>query len=98
MGDIMSHTCGVSTASAENVQIGGTYYRDMGMYQKWKVLRAWETPEQFKGYLLGEAIGYLSRFNSETPGRGGLMDIEKAHHTLGYLIEVIKETEPIKLA
>ncbi|SOD42361.1 DUF3310 domain-containing protein [Nitrosovibrio sp. Nv4] len=70
--------------SALNVQIGGSHYKDMGAFQPWEVLRAWLTPEEFRGYMKGTAIAYLAREQS----KGGFQDIEKAAHTLQGLIEL----------
>lgn len=53
----------------------------------WDVLKAWLTPEQFTGYLLGDALVDLARFNVRAPGKGGLPDLLKARKTLDRLIE-----------
>jgi len=75
-----------------DTQVGGTHYKDMGNAQPWEVLSKWLSPTQFKGYLLGEAIAYLARVNiKDTPGKGGLQDIKKAHHTLTHLIEQLEK-------
>lgn len=72
--------------SANNEQIGGTHYRDMDI-QPWDAMRAWMSPDQFCGYLLGTAIAYLARVNVDAPGKGGIDDIEKARHVLAKLAE-----------
>jgi hypothetical protein len=72
--------------SALNTQIGGNHYKEMGEHQPWEVLRAWLTPEEFRGYMKGTAIAYLARERS----KGGDMDIEKAVHTLQGMMELIK--------
>ena len=72
--------------SANNEQIGGTNYRDMDI-QPLDAMRAWMSPEQFCGYLLGTAIAYLARVNVAAPGKGGIDDIEKARHVLAKLAE-----------
>ena len=71
---------------------GGTHYRDMGV-QPWQALEAWLTPEQFKGFLLGTATAYLARFNASAPGKGGVLDIRKARHTLAKLVEVCEKAK-----
>ena len=50
-------------------------------------MRAWMTPEQYTGFLLGNAIKYIARFNSQTAGKGGLPDLVKARDYLERLIE-----------
>lgn len=68
--------------SALNEQIDGNHYIKQGDYQPWKVLKAWLTPEEFRGYMKGTAIAYLSR----EADKGGDQDIKKAAHTLEGLI------------
>jgi len=71
-------------------QIGGDHYKQMDI-QPWEAMEAWMTTEQFAGFLLGSAIAYLGRFNSEATGKGGVTDIKKARHYLDRLIEVLEE-------
>lgn len=72
---------------ARNRQVGGDHYLNQGI-QPWDAMRAWMTREQFAGFLLGNAIKYLARFNVRAPGKGGLNDLEKAAHYLDRLIEL----------
>ena len=74
--------------SADARQVGGSHYRDMQM-QPWDVMRAWMTPEQFEGYLRGNALKYLARY----PDKHGLEDLKKAEH---YLQKLIQELEARK--
>jgi hypothetical protein len=74
--------------SALDTQVDGDHYKKLGDYQPWEVLRRWLTPEEFRGYMKGTAIAYLARERD----KGGLVDIEKAAHTLRGLIE-LGETE-----
>lgn len=76
--------------NALDVQVGGTHYKDMTI-QPWAAFDSWLTTEQHVGYLLGTAIAYLARFNSKGVGKGGLVDVEKATHTLQRLVEVAKK-------
>lgn len=46
--------------TADNIQVGGTHYKDMGM-QPWHVMQAVLTPEEFRGYLKGNVIKYAMR-------------------------------------
>ena len=70
--------------SALDQQHGGDHYKKLGDYQPWEVLRHWLTPEEFRGYMKGEAITYLARERS----KGGTLDINKAAHTLKALLEL----------
>lgn len=72
-------------AEPRSRQEGGDHYLEMGI-QPWDAMRAWLSPEQFTGYLLGCAIKYLARFNAKAAGKGGLPDLLKARHYLDQLI------------
>jgi hypothetical protein len=67
-------------------QVGGSHYKDMPI-QPWEAMEAWMTPEEYRGYHKGVAIGYLARERQ----KGGLQDIEKAVHHLHRLLEVERE-------
>lgn len=69
-------------------QVGGTHYDDMAI-APWDALEAWLTPEQFRGYLLGEGLVYLARYNAQAPGKGGVQDVMKARHCLDRLLKAI---------
>jgi|TARA_X000001388_G_scaffold64466_2_gene50697 hypothetical protein len=76
---------------AEDKQVGGSHYTELTV-TPWEVLKSWLSPAQFKGYLLGTTIHYLSRVNvKDIEGKGGLQDIKKAHHVLSYLIEHLEK-------
>jgi hypothetical protein len=72
--------------SANEKQIGGDHYKSLGDFQPWDVLRAWLTPEEYRGWMKGNAIVYLARERQ----KGGDLDIAKAEHHLNKLLEVIK--------
>ena len=55
--------------------------------QPWDAMKAWMPSEQYTGYLLGNVIKYVGRFNVQSPGKGGLPDLIKARHYLDRLIE-----------
>jgi hypothetical protein len=46
--------------SADDIQVGGSHYKDMGM-QPWTVMQVVLTPEEFRGYLKGNVIKYSMR-------------------------------------
>ena len=68
---------------ADDLQIGGDHYKNMGV-QPWKAMESWMTPEQFAGFLRGNAIKYLARCDA----KGGIDDIKKARHYIDKLVEV----------
>lgn len=70
------------TTSALGGQVGGSHYKDMSV-QPWEAMEAWLTPEEYRGYHKGVAIGYIAREQQ----KGGLQDIEKAIHHLQRLVE-----------
>jgi len=68
------------------------YYAAMKL-QPIDVLRAAQSPEQFTGFLHGNCVKYLLRFNAnpglhEITGKGGLADLKKARTYLEWLIEL----------
>lgn len=74
----------LATPSALDTQHGGNHYKELGDYQPWQVLKAWLTPEEFRGYMKGTAIAYLAR----EVAKGGDLDINKATHTLQAFLEM----------
>lgn len=58
-------------------------------YETIKVLKAWLTPEQYEGFLLGNTIKYLSRIDRKG-GAESSTDLGKAEW---YLKELIKERQ-----
>lgn len=75
-----------SGATPQNAsQVGGDHYLMLPI-QPWDAMRAWQTPEQFVGFLHGNCIKYLARFNATGAGKGGLNDLRKAAHYLAALI------------
>jgi hypothetical protein len=73
--------------SANDKQISGNHYHKLGLYQPWDVLKAWLTPEEYRGWMKGNAIVYLARERD----KGGNTDIAKAGHHLEKLLEVLNE-------
>lgn len=61
----------------EAVQVGGDHYRSQPI-QPWEYMESCMTEEQFVGYLRGNVIKYVSRYDK----KGGLQDIDKALHYL----------------
>lgn len=68
-------------------QVGGDHYRTKAV-QPWDAMQAWMTPEQFVGFLRGNAVKYLARAGSKGDA---LEDYRKAQHYLARLIEVMTD-------
>lgn len=70
-------------------QVGGDHYINMGI-QPWDAMKAWMTLEEYRGYMRGNAIKYLSR-----AGTKGLAeeDLRKAQHYLTALLETYDSEE-----
>jgi hypothetical protein len=62
-------------------QVGGEHYQKE--IQPWEYMEAIMTEEQFTGYLWGNIIKYMSRWQD----KGGKQDLEKAHHYLAKMLE-----------
>lgn len=77
----------LATPSTLDTQHGGDHYKKLGDYQPWQVLKAWLTPEEFRGYMKGTAIAYLAR----EAAKGGDLDIKKTTHTLQAFLEMKNE-------
>jgi len=72
--------------NAARTAVSGHYQRLS--LQPWDAMRAWMVGDQFTGYLLGNIIKYIGRFNAQAEGKGGLPDLLKAQHYLEKLIEL----------
>lgn len=79
----------VPKPSALDNQVGGDHYRKHGDYQPWEVLRHWLTPDEFRGFMKGQAIVYLARERD----KGGDEDVSKAEHYLRGLLELAPQKE-----
>ena len=71
--------------SADQQQVGGTHYKDMGI-QPWAVMQAVLTPEEWVGYLKGNVIKYGMR-----QGKKDSDDANKARHYALKLSEVLRQ-------
>jgi hypothetical protein len=69
--------------SANDMQVGGEHYQSKSI-QPWDAMQAWMTDEQFKGFLWGNVIKYIARWQD----KGGIEDLRKARHYMDKLIEV----------
>jgi hypothetical protein len=77
--------------SADNIQIGGTHYKDMPV-QPWTVMEAVLTHDEFVGFLKGNCIKYCMRQGKKQ----GSDDANKAHHYSMKLTEIIEKVETRK--
>ena len=70
--------------SADDLQIGGSHYKDMPI-QPWALMESVLSREEFIGFLKGNAIKYALRAGRKP---GATDDGEKANHYLDKLKEV----------
>ena len=71
-----------------NIQVGGNHYVKMKI-QPWEAMRAWLTPEEYRGYHKGVVIAYLAR----EADKGKDLDIGKSSH---HLLELVDYLESLK--
>lgn len=69
-------------ARADDHQVGGDHYSRLDI-TPWEYMEVVLTPEEFRGYLKGNVIKYLSR--SKNPEE----DMRKAEHYARKLVEVL---------
>jgi len=70
--------------SADNIQIGGTHYKDMPV-QPWTVMEAVLTHDEFVGFLRGNIIKYSMRQGRKQDSD----DLGKLKHYIAKLNEVL---------
>jgi hypothetical protein len=75
---------------AASYQVGGDHYTRMSV-QPWAAMQAWMTPEEFRGFLRGNALKYLARAGTKGSSAGATAgkqreDYAKARHYLDRLI------------
>ena len=78
-------TDGLNGVSANDIQHGGTHYKDMTI-QPWAVMEAVLTHEEFVGFLKGNIIKYIMRYKD----KNGIEDLYKAQW---YIKELIKRNK-----
>jgi len=69
---------------AKNYQIGGDHYLSKSV-QPWDAMESWMSEEAFKGFIWGNVIKYIARWED----KGGKQDLEKAKQYLEKLIEIV---------
>lgn len=75
-----------ATREAMARQVGATqHYKKMGI-QPWEAMEAWLSPDEFRGFLVGNSIKYLARAGKKGDYKE---DIQKAHHYLEKLLEML---------
>ena len=67
----------------DTYQVGGEHYTSKSV-QPWQAMESWMSEEQFKGFLRGNVIKYVARYDE----KGGKIDLQKAKHYLDKLIEM----------
>lgn len=67
----------------DTYQVAGEHYTSKSV-QPWQAMESWMSEEQFKGFLRGNVIKYVARYDE----KGGKTDLQKAKHYLDKLIEM----------
>jgi len=70
--------------TANSRQVGGDHYTRQDI-QPWEYMQAVMTKDQFEGFILGNIIKYISRYQE----KGGKEDLQKASHYLDKLLEIV---------
>lgn len=72
---------------ADTHQIAGSHYKSD--IQPWNAMKAWMTKDEFRGFLLGNAIKYLARAGK----KNNLFkeDILKSRHYLDKILDELDE-------
>jgi len=70
--------------TANSTQVGGSHYTSKSV-QPWEAMEAWMSEEAFKGYIWGNVIKYMARWED----KGGVEDLKKAQHYLDKLISIV---------
>lgn len=68
---------------AHQHQVGGAHYTRLTV-QPWDAMAAWMTPAELKGYMRGNVIKYIARYQN----KGGVEDLKKLRHYADKLIEL----------
>jgi hypothetical protein len=71
--------------SANDHQVAGSHYRQ-GKIQPWDAMQDWMSEEGFRSFLLGNALKYIARAGKKGEYKE---DIQKAHHYLEKLLEIL---------
>lgn len=72
--------------SANDIQVGGTHYKTMGV-EPWDVVDSWPLEQQI-GYYRGNALKYLMRMGRKDES---VQELKKSLHYMQKLIEVLSE-------
>ena len=78
----------VAKQKANDKQIGGDHYKDMGV-EPWDVVDTWPLEQRIGAYRHG-ALKYLMRMGSKDEN---LQEIKKCGHYIEKLIEVLEERD-----
>lgn len=79
---------GVLSSRANDKQVGGDHYKNMGV-QPWSVVDTWPI-EQRIGYYRGSALKYLMRMGTKDQAS---IEVAKGQHYIQKLLEVLQEQD-----
>lgn len=66
---------------------GESHHYQRMTIQPIQVIESWLTTDQFKGFLLGNILKYIGRYNLDGDHKGGVKDLHKAMDYLEWLID-----------
>lgn len=70
------------------MQVGGDHYNSLAI-QPVKYMEANFSKEEYEGYLKGNVVKYISRYQS----KNGVEDLKKAAHYLEMLVDFLENTK-----
>jgi len=79
-----THMLQEAELTAGEHQVGGAHYTSK-MIQPWEYMEAILTKDQFEGFLIGNVIKYVSRYQE----KGGKEDLLKAIHYLEKATDIL---------
>ena len=82
--DMREHKQAMSLCKANDIQHGGSHYKQFKGMEPWDVITGWGL-----GYLDGTALKYIARWKH----KNGVEDLKKAVHFLQKAIEVIEDEQ-----
>lgn len=70
-------------------EVNKAAHYNQGKYEVIEVLKDWLSPEEYKGFLRGNVLKYVARYQQ----KGGAKDLQKAEYYNKKLMEVVGEKQ-----
>lgn len=88
VNDIIKQGQDMDLQKANDRQVGGTHYKDMGI-EPWDVIDTWSLEQRIGAYRAG-ALKYVMRMGTKDEN---VKELKKAGHYIEKLVEVLEEAE-----